>query len=134
MDMFGWSRKKACIINMILILVLSMPCVLGYNVWSEFRPIMGKDVLDSEDFIVSNLLLPGGALIFVLFCSTKFGWGFDKYLAETNTGDGMKMPRWLKPYLTYVLPILILSIFVFGILNFQFADNFTILGWIKSFF
>ena len=74
------------------------------------------NILDSEDFIVSNLLLPGGALVFVLFCATKYGWGFEKYLAETNTGDGMKMPRWIKPYLQFVLPVLILVIIIQGLI------------------
>ena len=96
-----------------------MPCVLGYNVWSDFRPLMGKDVLDTEDFIVSNLLLPGGSLMYLLFCVSKWGWGFDKYMAEVNTGSGMKLPdsRALKLYLQFLLPILILAILVIGMPN-----------------
>ena len=78
MDMFGWNRKKAALVNCVIILIASMPCVLGYNVWSDLHLIGGRDVLDSEDFIVSNLLLPGGSLIYLLFCVTKWGWGFDK--------------------------------------------------------
>ena len=115
MDNFGWSRKKATLINFFVVLIGSIPCALGDSVLKGVTLIGGRNVLDSEDFIVSNLLLPGGALIFVLFCSTKFGWGFDKYLAETNTGDGMKMPRWLKPYFQFVLPVLIFVIIVQGL-------------------
>lgn len=115
-DNFGWDRKKAVIINGLFILVASMPCVLGYNVWSEVRLIGGRDVLDSEDFIVSNLLLPLGSLVYLLFCTTKWGWGFDKYLAETNTGSGLKMPRAFKPYFQFVLPVLILVILLQGLI------------------
>ena len=115
MDNFGWDRKKAVIINCLFILVASLPCVLGYNVWSDVRLIRGMDVLDSEDFIVSNLLLPLGSLVYLLFCTTKWGWGFDKYLEETNTGTGVKMPRAFKPYFQFILPILILVILVQGL-------------------
>ena len=115
MDNFGWNRKKAVIINCLFILVASMPCVLGYNVWSDLHLIGGRDVLDSEDFIVSNLLLPLGSLIYLLFCTTKWGWGFDKYLEEANTGTGMKMSKHFKPYFQFILPILILVILVQGL-------------------
>ena len=114
-DNFGWDRKKAVLINCLFILVASLPCVLGYNVWSDVRLIRGMDVLDSEDFIVSNLLLPLGSLVYLLFCTTKWGWGFDKYLEETNTGTGVKMPRAFKPYFQFILPILILVILVQGL-------------------
>ena len=115
MDNFGWDRKKAVIICCIAMLICSMPCVLGYNLWSSIHPLPGKDILDTEDFIVSNLLLPLGALIYLLFCVTKWGWGFDGYIAECNKGDGVKMPLWLKPYFQFVLPILILVILVQGL-------------------
>lgn len=115
-DNFGWDRKKAVIINCIFILIASMPCVLGYNVWSDLRLIGGRDVLDTEDFIVSNLLLPLGSLVYLLFCVSKWGWGFDKYLEEANTGTGIKMPRALKPYFQFVLPILILVILIQGLI------------------
>ena len=114
-DMFGISRKKASIINCILILILSMPCVLGYNVWSDVTFLGGKNFLDFEDFIVSNLLLPIGSLIFLLFCVTKWGWGFDNYINECNGGTGLKMPRIFKPYFQFVLPILILIILIRGL-------------------
>ena len=112
MDMFGWSRNKTAIINCIIILIASLPCVLGYNVWSDLHLIGGRDVLDSEDFLVSNLLLPLGSLIYLLFCVTKWGWGFDNYIEEVNTGSGLKMSRKLKPYFQFVLPVLILIILI----------------------
>lgn len=118
MDNFGWSRKKAVLVNGILILAASIPCVLGYNVWSDIRPINGKDILDSEDFLVSNLLLPIGSLVYLLFCVTKWGWGFENYLEEANTGEGLKLPKRLKwPFMT-VIPVLILVILVSGLISF----------------
>lgn len=118
MDNFGWNRKKAVLMNCIFILFASLPCVLGYNVWSDVRLIGGKDVLDSEDFIVSNLLLPIGSLVYLLFCVTKWGWGFENYLEEANTGEGLKLPKWLKwPFMT-VIPVLILVILFSGLFNF----------------
>ena len=116
MDTFGWSRKKAVLINGVLLMLLSLPCVFGYNIWSDFHPILGKDVLDSEDFLVSNLLLPIGSLVYLLFCVTKWGWGFDKYLAEANKGAGIKLSPKLKPYFQWVLPILIVIILLQGLL------------------
>ena len=120
-DNFGWTRKKAALVNCVFILIASLPCVLGYNLWSGFHPFLGKDVLDSEDFIVSNLLLPIGSLVYLLFCVTKWGWGFDKYLAEANTGSGLKLPesgtakKLLQVYFSVILPILILVILVQGL-------------------
>ena len=116
MDMFGWSRNKAALINCIVILIASLPCVLGYNVWSNLHLIGGRDVLDSEDFIVSNLLLPIGSLIYLLFCITKWGWGFEKYCEEANTGDGIKISKKLKPYFQFILPILIVFILIQGLI------------------
>lgn len=116
MDMFGWSRNKTAFINCIIILIASLPCVLGYNVWSDLHLIGGRDVLDSEDFLVSNLLLPLGSLIYLLFCVTKWGWGFDNYIEEVNTGSGVKMSVKLKPYFQFVLPVLILIILIQGLL------------------
>ena len=115
-DNFGWSRKKATVINCVLILIASFPCVLGFNVWSDLQIIGERGVLDSEDFLVSNLLLPLGSLVYLLFCVSKWGWGYDKYLAEVNAGEGVKMPRWLKPYFLYVLPVLILVILIQGLI------------------
>ena len=116
MDMFGWSRNKAALINCLVILIASLPCVLGYNVWSNLHLIGGRDVLDSEDFIVSNLLLPIGSLIYLLFCVTKWGWGFEKYCEEANTGDGIKISKKLKPYFQFILPILIVFILIQGLI------------------
>ena len=116
MDMFGWSRNKAALINCIVILIASLPCVLGYNVWSNLHLIGWRDVLDSEDFIVSNLLLPIGSLIYLLFCVTKWGWGFEKYCEEANTGDGIKISKKLRPYFQFILPILIVFILIQGLI------------------
>lgn len=115
MDTLGWSRKKAAIVNCIFILIASLPCLLGYNVLSNFHPIGGRDVLDSEDFLVSNLLLPIGSLVYLLFCVTKWGWGFENYQKEANTGKGMKIAGWMKYYFQFVLPVLILVILVEGL-------------------
>lgn len=115
-DNFGWSRKKASVVNCIAVFLASLPCVLGYNVWSSLRLIGGRDVLDSEDFLVSNLLLPLGSLIFLLFCVSRWGWGFDKYLEEVNTGNGLKISRKLKWYFQFVLPVLIVIILIQGLI------------------
>lgn len=115
-DNFGWSRKKASVVNCAAVFLASIPCVLGYNVWSSLRLIGGRDVLDSEDFLVSNLLLPLGSLIFLLFCVSRWGWGFDKYLEEVNTGNGLKISRKLKWYFQFVLPVLIVIILIQGLI------------------
>ena len=119
MDNFGWSRRKASVINCIFVLIASLPCVLGYNIWSNLHIIGARDVLDSEDFLVSNLLLPLGSLVYLLFCVSKWGWGYDKYLAEANNGVGLKMPgaNWAKIYFRYVLPVLILVILIQGLIG-----------------
>ena len=115
MDLFHWSRKKSCLINLVALTVLSLPCVLGFNIWSAFQPLgEGSAVLDLEDFIVSNILLPVGALIYLLFCVTRYGWGFENYLKETNTGEGLKMPKGIRIYMTYILPVLLLFLIVKG--------------------
>lgn len=114
-DTFDFSRRKSIVINGIIILLASVPCVLGYNLLSGVHLIGGRDILDTEDFIVSNILLPGGSLVFLLFCTTKFGWGFDKYLEEVNTGKGFKMHKAFGLYFKYVLPILILIILIQGL-------------------
>ena len=114
-DNFHWDRKKAVIINCIFIFVMSIPCILGYNLWQDLKLIGGRDVLDSEDFIVSNLILPFGSLIYLLFCVSKWGFGFDKYIEECNKGEGIKMPKALKPYFVFVLPILILILLLHGL-------------------
>ncbi|MBQ9783565.1 MAG: sodium-dependent transporter [Clostridia bacterium] len=120
---FGWSRKKNVVINGILVFVASLPCVLSFNVLGKLPGVLGEwlgggKILDYEDFLVSNILLPVGSLIFLLFCVTRFGWGYDNYLAECNKGSGWRMPRWLKPYFQFVLPVLILVIFASGLWSF----------------
>lgn len=118
MDLFGFNRKKASLINCLLMLVLSLPCALGYNVLSAFAPLGdGTTVLDLEDFIVSNILLPGGSLIFVLFCVSRYGWGWDNFVNEANTGKGMKIKKWMRPYMTYVLPIIVAIILILGLVK-----------------
>ncbi len=112
-DMFNLSRTKAVIINAIIMLIGCLPCIFGFNILSGFS-ILGKGVLDIEDFIVSNLLLPVGAFLYSLFCSTKFGWGFDGYLNECNQGKGIKFPIFIKPYVKYILPVLVLIVFISG--------------------
>ena len=116
MDTFGWSRRKATVVNGLLLLVLSLPCVFGYNLWQNIHPIGGRDILDSEDFLVSNLLLPLGSLVYLLFCVSKWGWGFDHYLAEVNRGSGLKLSPKLKLYFQWILPLLIVIILVQGLI------------------
>lgn len=117
MDTFGWSRKKAAILNGVIILLASIPCVLGYNILSNFHPIGGRDVLDSEDFLVSSILLPLGSLVYLLFCVTRWGWGFKNYQAEANTGKGLKVASWMRWVFLIVLPIMILIIFIVGLIG-----------------
>jgi NSS family neurotransmitter:Na+ symporter len=121
-DLTGCSRKKAVIVNIVVVAVLSMPCVLGFNVWSGFMPFgKGSGVLDLEDFLVSNLLLPLGSLVYLLFCVSKRGWGWKNFKAEANTGKGFKMQEWMRVYLSYILPLMILFIFGYGIYDKFFA-------------
>jgi len=116
MDLTGWSRKKTVLINIPLVIALSMPCILGFNVLSDFKPLGPKsNVQDLEDFIVSYLILPVGSLIYLLFCTSKLGWGWKNYMDETNTGKGMKIPQWLRIYATYILPVVIILICILGI-------------------
>ncbi len=132
-ELTNWGRIKACVSCGVAILVLSMPCALGFNLWSDFVPfVSGSSVLDLEDFLVTNCFLPIGTVCYLLFSVSKRGWGFDNMLAEANAGKGLKLGRWVRPYVTYVLPVVIILIFVIGILNFEFADGFTLYGKIKE--
>lgn len=118
MDLSGWSRKKACLFNGILMLLLSMPCVFGFNVLSKFQPLgPGTGVLDLEDFVVSNLLLPLGSLIFIFFCTSRYGWGWKNFTKEANAGKGLKVQRWMRGYMCYVLPVLVAVILVLGLIH-----------------
>lgn len=117
-DLFGWGRKKACIVNGILLFVLSLPCCLGFNLLSFIQPLgEGSTIMDLEDFLVSNIILPLGSLVMILFCTTKKGWGWDNYIAEANTGKGLRLRKFLRGYMTYVLPAMVLVLFVIGIVR-----------------
>ncbi len=132
-ELKGWGRKKACLICGGLILVLSVPCALGFNLWKGFHPFAStSNIMDLEDFFVSNCFLPLGALCYVLFCVSKRGWGFENFLAEANAGKGFKVKGWMRPYFTCVLPTVIIAIFLIGIFTFQFTDTFTLWGWLTS--
>ncbi|MBQ6824000.1 MAG: sodium-dependent transporter [Clostridia bacterium] len=134
-ELTHWGRIKTCILCGIGILILSVPCALGFNLLSDFAPFKsGSSILDLEDFIVSNCLLPLGALCYVLFCVSKKGWGFENFMAEANTGKGLKIQKWMRGYMTYVIPVAIILLFFIGILTFEFADNFTIWNWFISLF
>ena len=114
-DLWGWSLKKAIVFNAVLIIVLSLPCALGFNVWSFIQPLgAGTTIQDLEDFIVSNNILPIGSLIYLLFCVTKYGWGWDNFMKEANEGKGIKFPKWPRIYITYILPLIVLFILVQG--------------------
>lgn len=115
-DLWGWSRKKSVIVNFIGILILSLPCILGFNILSGFTPL-GGNILDLEDFIVSNNLLPIGSLVYLLFCTQKCGWGFKNFVAEADTGKGIQFPKWIRVYVSYILPIIVLFIFIQGYWN-----------------
>lgn len=122
MDKWQWSRKKTVLINLVLIIVLSMPCILGYNLWSGFEPLgSGTGILDLEDFFVSSNLLPLGSIIYLLFCVSKFGWGWDNFIAEVDKGDGIKFPKKLRFYVTWILPLIILIVFFVGYYSIFFA-------------
>ncbi len=110
------SRRKIALINIALMLVLSLPCVLGFTVLNGIN-IKGMGIMDIEDYLVSNVILPLGSLIYVMFCSRRYGWGFDNYIGEVNTGKGIKMPRWIKPYFTYVLPIIVIIVFIMSVVG-----------------
>lgn len=109
------NRRMIALINAALLMVLSLPCALSLNVWSSVK-IFGLGIMDLEDFAVSNLLLPIGSLFYVLFCTTRYGWGWDRYFAEVNLGDrGARLPRWIRPYMTCVLPLIILAVLVMSV-------------------
>ena len=123
MDLFGTSRKKTVLINGIAIILLSLPCVFGFNIWSGFQPMgAGSTIQDLEDFIVSNNLLPLGSMVYLLFCTSRYGWGWKNYTTEANTGKGLKIKNWMRGYITYILPLIVLFIFGFGIYD-KFFTN-----------
>lgn len=118
-DKWGWSRKKSCIINFVLMLLLSVPCILGFNLLSVFEPLgPGSNIMDLEDFIISNNILPLGSLAYVLFCSwSKWGWGWQNFLKEANTGKGPKFPSWLFIYVKWIMPIILLILWAQGYIS-----------------
>ncbi|MEG1441343.1 MAG: sodium-dependent transporter [Oscillospiraceae bacterium] len=117
-DLWGWSRKKAILINLVAIIVLSLPATLGFNLLDFIKPFgEGSTILDLEDFIISNNLLPLGSLVYLTFCVTRYGWGWDNFIAEANEGVGMKFPKAMRLYLKYLLPLLIIYIFVYGYID-----------------
>ena len=131
MDLFGWSRKKSTLVSLILIIILSMPCVMGFNVLAGFTPLgEGSTIMDLEDFIVSNNLLPLGSLGYVLFCTKKNGWGWNHFLEEINQGEGWKFPSGIKGYMSYGLPLLIIIIYLKGYYDkFQPMGTKILVGW-----
>lgn len=131
MDLFGWSRKKSTLVSLILIIILSMPCVMGFNVLAGFTPLgEGSTIMDLEDFIVSNNLLPLGSLGYVLFCTKKNGWGWNHFLEEINQGEGWKFPSGIKGYMSYGLPLLIIIIYLKGYYDkFQPMGTKVLVGW-----
>ena len=116
-DLFGWSKKKACLIDGIIMFICSIPCVLGFNVWSGLGLGELSGILDFEDYLVSNMLLPGGSLIMVLFCTSKYGWGYDSFMLEANNGNGLKVKKWMRVYLTYALPVIMLALWVISVIK-----------------
>ena len=116
MDLWNWTRKKAVLVNIVAVTILSIPCVLVFNVWSDVS-ILGFGIMDFEDFMVSNNLLPLGSLVYLFFCVSKYGWGWDNFMAEVNQGKGMKFPKWIRIYVTYILPLIVLFIFVQGYIS-----------------
>lgn len=116
-DMLGWTRKKTCLVAAPIMFLLSLPCVFGFNIWSSIQPLgAGSSIMDLEDFLVSNILLPLGSLIFVVFCVTRYGWGWDKFMKEANEGKGLKVASWMRPYMTYILPVIVLVILIMGLM------------------
>ena len=114
-DLLGWTRQKACAVTSLSLLVLSVPCSLGFNVWSSFAPLgEGTVVLDLEDFIVSDNILPIGSVIYLLFCVTRYGWGWDNFITEADAGKGPKFPKALRWYLTYIVPVVMLGVIFMG--------------------
>lgn len=117
MDFLGWTRRKAGLVNIVLMFILSLPCALGFNNLSWMQPRgPGSTVLDLEDYIVSNFLLPLGSLLVVLFCTSRLGWGWDSFKKEANEGDGIKVQEWMRLYVTWVLPFMIILVFVMGLI------------------
>ena len=114
-ELGSWSRKKSLLVNLILIFVLALPAIFGFNLLSGIQPFgSGSTIMDFEDFLVSSNILPLGSLTYVLFCARKNGWGWDAFRKEVNTGTGMQLPNWIRGYMTYAVPIFICLIYLKG--------------------
>ena len=114
-DLFGFSRKKSVGINIVLIIVLSIPCILGFNILSGIQPLgAGSNIMDLEDFLVSNNILPLGSVIYLMFCTHKNGWGWNNFIQEANAGNGLKFPQFIRKYMTYILPWIVVIIYLKG--------------------
>lgn len=119
MELTGMSRVKSSVLCGIGVFILSIPCILGFNVWSNVTILNGaKNIMDIEDLLVSNIILPLGAFVYVIFCTTRWGLGWNKFTEEANTGKGMKVAKWMRGYITFILPVIILIIFVLGMINY----------------
>lgn len=124
-DLWGWERKKAVLVNMVAIILLSLPCILGFSTLSAIQPLgEGTNIMDLEDFIVSSNLLPLGSMVYLIFCTSRYGWGWNNFIAEANSGEGMRFPNSMRGYMTYVLPILVVGIYLKG-----YWDKFHSVGW-----
>lgn len=115
-DLWGWSIKKASFFNGIVVIASALPGILGKTYWREFRPL-GMEIMDFEDFIVSQNLMPLGSIVYVLFCVTRYGWGWEKFITEANTGAGIRFPKWIRPYMMFGIPLIILCMFIQGYWN-----------------
>ncbi len=115
MDNLGWTRKKAAAVNFIIVLLVSLPAILGYSVFTSFMPLgYGTSVLDLEDFIISSTITPLGSTLLVIFCSHRYGWGWKNFIEEADAGNGIKFPKALKVYVQWILPLVILVLFAKG--------------------
>ena len=118
-DLFGWNKRKCCLVNGVLLFVLSLPCALGTNLLAAIKPFGdGTNIMDLEDFIVSNVLLPLGSLVIVIFCTSRYAWGWENFSNEANKGQGIKLRKWMRGYVTYVLPLMVFALFIIGIIQF----------------
>ena len=131
MDMKNWERKKSVAVNFVIVTLISIPAILGFNVLSKFQPLgSGTGIMDLEDFIVSYNLLPLGSLLFVMFCVRRNGWGFENFLKEANAGDGVKFPKWVRAYMQYVLPIIVIVVYLKGYYDtFASQSKPVLIGW-----
>ena len=116
-DLTGWERRKTSLITGAALAVLTMPCVLGFSVWSDVK-LLGLSIMDFEDFSVNNVLLPLGSLIFIVFCTCRYGWGWKNFVEEANSGTGLKVQSWMRFYMTWILPVIIALIFALGMYQF----------------